>query len=456
MTITPPFGHRERVCVSHYPLPETPPEPGEAPELMRLNERSSGLAAMYMHIPFCDVICNFCPFNKRITDDAKLTAYLDTLKREIDLYAATPRIQSLTFGSLAVGGGTPSALSAEQLADILRYTQGKLNFTDSAEISIEGNPSNFTEDKLLAAVEAGCNRVSFGVQSFDDGYTEMLDVPHTAADSLRAYDDARAAGLDNVGLDLIYNLPGQSLDQWLEDLDTAIKVGYDHITLFSLVIPPFTRLHSLITAEKVAMPGDHALELQMYLAATERLVSAGYEQYSVYDFCLPGKINDHAELYFHRQTEMLGVGAAAFGYLGGYMYVNQGNLTDYDASLGRGDQPVLIGSSADTYEEMCGVMAKGLRLFSVDRAYFRQRFDQDPVDVFGETIRDLVGCGLMEVSDTEICLTREGQFWGNNICREFFSPHFKEIEEIPREVLARGRLSKSGKAFVSLEKGRHV
>ncbi|MGP4005633.1 radical SAM family heme chaperone HemW [Streptomyces sp. 4N124] len=433
---------RERICVSHYPLPSEPPEPAGVPGLMELGSppRRGGQKAMYVHIPFCDRICNFCPFNKQLMDEAKMDAYLLRLNKEIAAYAESPLVSGSTFGSLAVGGGTPSCMTARQFAEFLDHCRGRLDFAPDAEISIEGNPSNFTAEKLRTTREHGCNRISFGVQTFNDRYAELLEIPQDPETSRQATRDARAAGYDNVGIDLIYNLPEQTAEQWRADITEAIDWEYDHVTLFSLIIPPFTRLHSMIDKGKLRPPGDHEHEVELYRMAADMLREAGYEQYSVYDFALPGKINKHAVLYFSEQQDLLGAGAAAFGYLGGYMYVNKGPLAAYQQAVDAGEFPALIGSKADRSEEMCGAMAKGLRLFSVSRPRFAELFDTDPLDVFGDTIGSLVERGLLEVTPEEVRLTEEGVFWGNNVCREFFSEEFKRIEAIPREVLARGRL----------------
>ncbi|GAA4233573.1 radical SAM family heme chaperone HemW [Actinomadura meridiana] len=448
IVVTNPYEKRERICVSHYPLPAEPPDPAAVPGLMSLDApaRRGGEKAMYIHIPFCDKICNFCPFNKQLMDEEKLNRYVTRLKREIDDYARTPLVSSFTFGSLAIGGGTPSCLSADQMHDLITHCRTVLRFGPEAEIGIEGNPSNFDAEKLAAAREAGGNRISFGVQTFNDDFASMLEIPQEPETSRLATRVARDAGYDNVGIDLIYNLPGQTLEQWRADVSEAIDWRYDHVTLFSLIIPPFTRLFSKIDKGRLDPPGEHDHEISMYRMAAQMLREAGYEQYSVYDFALPGKINKHAVLYFSDQADLLGAGAAAFGYLGGYMYVNKGPLTEYQEAVDRGDKPVLIGSPADRDEEMCGAMAKGLRLFSVRRPRFRELFGVDPTDVFGEKIERLADQGLLEVTDEEIRLTEDGVFWGNNVCREFFSARYAEIEAIPREVLARGRLMKAGQA----------
>lgn len=456
MTLTTPYAKRERICVSHYPLPAEPSDPQWLPELMELGQsaRRPGQKAMYIHIPFCDKICNFCPFNKQLMDEAKLAQYLEYLYKEIAAYSATPCIRSCTFGSLAVGGGTPSCLNAEQLSGLIRYCREMFTFADDAEISIEGNPSNFDGDRLRAAFGAGCNRISFGVQSFNDHYGEMLEIPQDGATSRLAIERARAAGYDNVGIDLIYNLPNQTDEEWRRDVEEAISWGLDHITLFSLIIPPMTKLFSLIDAKKLDPPGGYEHEIKLYNLAVDLLIKAGYEQYSVYDFALPGKINKHAVLYFSEQQDLLGLGAAAFGYLGRYMYVNHGPLHNYYAAIDRNEFPILIGSKADRQEEMSGAMAKGLRLFSVRRTLFNELFGCQPEEVFGEKIQQLIRENLLISTEHDLRLTNEGVFWGNNVCREFFSEKFAQIEAIPREVLARGRLLRPGQQ-IKLEPSRN-
>ena len=441
-----PFPKRERICVSHYPLPSEPPEPAQLADLMELNSPATrlGQKAMYIHIPFCDQICSFCPFNKQLQDADEIKRYQEHLYEEISAYASTPYIASCTFGSLAVGGGTPSCLNADQLGGMLRFCREQFHFADDAELSIEGNPSNFSLERLTAARQAGANRISFGVQSFNDHYASMLEIPQDSDTSRQAIQNGRKAGFENVGIDLIYNLPDQTEEQWRRDVEEAIAWKLDHITLFSLIIPPFTKLFVQIDKKQLTMPGGYEHEIRLYNLAVSLLREAGYVQYSVYDFALPGKVNKHAVLYFSEQQDLLGLGAAAFGYLGRYMYVNRGPLKEYYGSIEKHEYPVLIGSKADPMEEMCGAMAKGLRLFSVNRQRFVEQFACQPEDVFGDKICNLQERGLLVCDEHELRLSDEGVFWGNNICREFFSEKYAAIEAIPREVLARGRMQKSG------------
>lgn len=441
------YPKRERICVSHYPLPSEPPEPSQLTSLLELDTLAArpGQKAMYIHIPFCDQICSFCPFNKQLQDAEEIRRYLEHLFTEIRMYARTRYISSCTFGSLAIGGGTPSCLNEEQLSALVRLCQEEFHFAGDAEISIEGNPSNFSPERLIAAREAGANRISFGVQSFNDRYATMLEIPQDAQTSREAIRRGRAAGYDNVGIDLIYNLPGQTEEQWSQDIEEAISWKLDHITLFSLIIPPFTKLFVQIDKKLLPMPASYEHEIRLYQLAVSLLRQAGYEQYSVYDFALPGKMNKHAVLYFSEQQDLLGMGAAAFGYTGRYMYINRGPLKEYYESIRKQEYPVLIGSKADRMEEMCGAMAKGLRLFSVRRQRFYELFGCQPEDVFGKKIRYLLDQGLLISNEQELRLSEKGVFWGNNVCREFFSEKYASLEAIPREVLARGRIQKSGK-----------
>ena len=444
-----PFQQRERICVSHYPPPSQPVAPGTISDVLGLQSDAMprNPLAMYIHIPFCDRICTFCPFNKQIMREQRLANYLEALFQEIEIYGRSAFIQRAEFGSLAIGGGTPSCLSAAQIEALMNHCRRHFRFTEGVEVTMEGNPSNFDLEKLKVAFAAGVNRVSFGVQSFNDEFGAMLEIPQTADKSREAIANARKAGFDNVGIDLIYNLPGQTPAQWQADVDEAIALEVDHITLFSLIVPPMTKLFKQIDKQMLPSPNGIGYESQLYLQAAGSLRAAGYRQYSVYDFAKPGKVNLHAQLYFSQWRDLLGLGTAAFGYLNGFMYVNKGDLAAYQDTVTSGTLPVWVGTKADDGEAMCGAMAKGLRLLEVDKRAFEARFGRAPAQVFGEKITSLMDKGLLADTGDRLSLTEEGIFWGNNICREFFSPQGLANEKLPREILARGKAPTTHKPF---------
>ncbi len=443
-----PFSRRDPICVSHYPPPYQTIEPEEAVEFLALenpNKTRSKNAVLYVHVPFCDHICSFCPFNKSLKSENKVATYLELLNNEIDRYSDTAYVKSTNFGCLALGGGTPSALTSEQLCSIISTCKKKFNLNKEPEISVEGNPSNYSADKLKASFEAGVNRVSFGVQTFNSELGKYIDLPHSSEQAIEAIENSHALGCNNVGVDLIYNLPGQTLDQWKNDLKTSIDLELEHITIFSLISPPFTKLSEQLRKGELPPAGDLSKEIEMYKTAEETLLSAGYEQYSVYDFALPNKVNLHALYYFGQQEDLLGLGPAAFGYFNDLMYINCGRLSDYQDLLVNGNYPILYGEKATSEEKIHAFVAKGLRLLKISKKLFEDKFGEKFENKFAKQIDFLLSEKLIEITDEEIRLTAKGRIWGNNICKMFFSDKFINMPPIEREVLARGIVRKEKK-----------
>ncbi|MEK5034323.1 radical SAM family heme chaperone HemW [Paenibacillus sp. FSL R7-0302] len=435
------FKERDSICVSHYPVPvsqHTEPEVRSLMELEQVNTKDTPVA-LYLHIPFCDATCSFCPFNRYLKRQDQVDRYLAAVRQEMDSYAATPFGSSVTVSSINLGGGTPSCLSSEELTGLLQYMKQSFRVEEEAMIFIEGNPRNFTADKLETLALQGLNRISVGVQTFQEELAEVLGLYHSVEDSFALVKNARNSGIENVGIDLMYNLPGQTLDQWRADILTSIEQEIDHICVISFCVVPHTQIASRIADGKIPGIGDVYREIELYTIAKEMLLEAGYEQYSVIDFAKPGKTDRHATLYFSEQAHMIGIGAAAFGIINGYMYINSGNLNEYMTRVQDGLLPVNCGEKADERELAHGAMAKGLRMLSVNRAGFVKMFGQEPEQLFPETIERLVQDGLL-IQDAEgIRLTEDGIIWGNNVSKQFFSAKYADYGLQHRMKLAKGR-----------------
>jgi putative oxygen-independent coproporphyrinogen III oxidase len=435
------FKERDSICVSHYPVPVSQHEESEVRSLMELEQVNTKdtPTALYLHIPFCDATCSFCPFNRYLKRQDQVDDYLAAVRKEIDRYAATPFGGSITVSSINLGGGTPSCLSTEELTGILQYMKQAFHVEEDAMIFIEGNPRNFTADKLEALSLQGLNRISVGVQTFQEELAGLLGLYHSVEDSFELVKNARSCGIDNIGIDLMYNLPGQTLDQWRADILTSIEQEIDHICVISFCVVPHTQIASRIADGKIPGIGDVYREIELYTIAKEMLLEAGYVQYSVIDFAKPGKTDRHATLYFSEQAHMIGIGAAAFGIINGYMYINSGNLNEYMTRVQDGLLPVNCGEKADELELAHGAMAKGLRMLSVNRAEFVRMFGQEPEQLFPDTIERLVQDGLL-IQDAEgIRLTDDGIIWGNNVSKQFFSAKYADYGLQHRMKLAKGR-----------------
>jgi oxygen-independent coproporphyrinogen-3 oxidase len=435
------FGDRDPICVSHYPVPIGNHKHREVIEFMGLDSamESQKHIAVYIHIPFCEKVCSFCPFNKYLMVEEKVNKYLNALYDEMDLYAKTQYGKQVVIESVNFGGGTPTALSGEQLAGILEKLQSVFQVSDSAMIFVEGNPKNFTLEKLQTLRKVGLNRISVGVQTFQQKLSDDLELFHSIEDSESLVSNARQVGVENIGIDLMYNLPGQTETQWRRDIERTIELGIDHVCLIAFCIVPKTRIHGKI--ENGDLPGkkDIHYEVKLYEIASQILLDAGYEQYSVIDFALPGKIDRHAHLYFGKQADLIGLGAAAFGFINGYMYINNGQQDGYYDSVMAGELPVVSGEKAAGKEMAHGAMAKGLRMLSVDRTEFKTEYGQYPEEMFPEKVKFLEDAKLITKDEKGIHLTEQGIIWGNNVSKVFFSDKYKDYGFKSRMKFAKGK-----------------
>lgn len=436
-----PYQERDRSPIMSYPMPWQAPRLEEVAELMGLNQPSAmrGPRAMYMHIPFCEYLCSFCPFVKYLKDEEKVKIYLDALKAELHFYASTPYFKSATFGSLYMGGGTASCLSSEQLVEVLTLCKQIFRFEPDAEITLESNPKTIDLEKLQAVRGAGVNCVSFGVQTFDDTVGSQADVAQTGLTSKQAVQTAMQAGINYVSIDLIYNLPGQTFEIVQRDLEVAMDLGIRHITLFPLSVMPHTRLFRLVKDKQVSEIGDLAHELSLSTQAGEFLRSKGYMQNSIPDFALPGTLYRHAHIHFRQLEDLLGVGAGAMGSVNKYNYVNVAELSRYSEVNAGGLPPINAGQQTPLEEKPRSAMCINLRLLSVDKADFRRRFGHDPEYYFAELLERLQNQGLLEIDEHEVRLTELGILFGYNVAKEFYSDEIRAHGQKLAEALARKR-----------------
>jgi len=437
------FSQRDRICVSHYPLPRTATAPESLPHLLSLDrpDRRNRRKTIYVHIPFCDAICSFCPFNKFLKKEDEVNQYLDALKLEMNLYSQTHFCRSATFDSIYLGGGTPSCLKTDQIIDILQTLKDRFSISPNAMIFVEGNPMSFTIDKLTALHDFGVNRISVGAQTFDDRIAKNIHLPQKPATTIQMIQNAHSCGFTNVGIDLMYPLPGMAPADWMATIQQAIDLKVDHICLIAFCLVPNTSLFAQSKMGKLDAIASTDGEIEMYWEARKRLLSSGYQQYSILDFSFPGKVDEHAKIYFSEQGELLGLGAAAFGNVGNYMYVNAGTLCEYVDRVKHSQLPILVGEMADTTEEMHGFMAKGLRMLSVDKKFFKSLYRKDLDIIFESTIENLKNKNLLIETESKIMLSEKGIVWGNNVCKEFFSERYKNPRSsIDRTDLAKGKL----------------
>ena len=263
---------------------------------------------LYVHLPWCERKCPYCDFNSYAADEVPEDSYVDALLN--DLEQELPLVWGRGIDSIFIGGGTPSLFSGAAIGRLLSGLRALLNFAPAIEVTLESNPGSAEADRFRAYHAHGVNRLSLGVQSFDDARLTTLGRVHTADEALRAFDAARAAGFDNINIDLMFGLPQQSVEQAMDDLQRAIALAPEHISHYQLTLEPNTLFHSLPPA---GMPDDELAWVQQQ-ACRNLLEDAGYRQYEVSAWALPDRAAHH-NLNYWRFGDYIGIGAGAHGKL---------------------------------------------------------------------------------------------------------------------------------------------
>lgn len=381
---------------------------------------------LYVHVAFCRTKCFYCDFNAYAGLDHLIDDYVRALAAEITcLPPALPgvgRLGAIPFriGSVFFGGGTPSLVSGDQVKAVLNAA-ATWPTVAGGEVSLEANPCDLSLAYLQEIREAGVNRLSLGVQSFDDAMLRRLGRRHDVAMARNAFAQARAAGFDNVSIDLMFGLPGQTLSHWQTTLEHALALQPDHLSLYNLTIEPDTPFGTWAAAGKLVVPDDDAAA-DMYQAAIDRLGDAGYDQYEISNWSrrdLHRDFRAQHNLRYWRNLPYFGVGAGAHSSFGGFRYANVCAPLGYVARA-RADESVVEECERINPElEMGETMMLGLRLAEgIDVSRFQQRFGCSPRDVYGSTLIELEGLGLLALDDGRIRLTMRGRFLGNEVfCR---------------------------------------
>jgi oxygen-independent coproporphyrinogen-3 oxidase len=368
---------------------------------------------LYVHIPFCSAICNYCNFNRGLYDAALKDRYLAALHAEVDSRADRAPADTIFFG-----GGTPSLLEPADIGALIESLDRGFALDGAAEITLEANPETVTLERLRGYREAGVNRLSFGVQSFRDEELRRLSRLHSADRARHAVSMAREAGFDNLSLDLMMWLPGQSVSQWLTSVDELIALGPDHASLYLLEVYPNAPLKDAMARSQWSLaPDDDAAE--MYLGAMGRLDAAGYRQYEISNVARPGRQSRHNLKYWTDQ-EWLGFGCGAHSTRGGVREKNISSTEDYITAVHAGrtlgaDRRVL--SPRERLEE---AVFMGLRLSDgISLASVEDRYGVDLWARHGDELLPFVEERLLIYDGGSIRLTREGMLLANDVMTVF-------------------------------------
>jgi len=370
-------------------------------------------AGIYLHIPFCKSRCSYCDFATDVYRDSE----------DVDRYVAAlcsemPGIwqeENRTADTVYFGGGTPSLLSAKQVEKILRSVDLLFDITSEAEITMEMNPATVTPETLRDYKSLGINRASFGVQTFNDRALKLLARGHDANDARQTFQMLREAGFDNVSFDLIAGLPNQALQDWEKNLDEAIKLSPEHLSLYLLEIHEGTPLAEQVRSGRQPIP-DEDLAARMYEMILDKLAAAGYEQYEISNFSLSGFKSRHNTKYWLLEP-VYGFGVSAHSFDGCQRYSNERDTAKYVDMIERSGSAEVNRERIDASSEFAFL---GLRLnCGIDFADYKKRFGQDLMQQYAYELEPLRTAGLVEISDRRLRLTQKGMLFSNEVFAAF-------------------------------------
>jgi oxygen-independent coproporphyrinogen-3 oxidase len=372
------------------------------------------MLGLYLHIPFCQAICHYCNFNRGLLDEGLKARYIAALEREIAEAGDGRHADTIFFG-----GGTPSLLDPAEIGLLIDACRRAYRVSPDAEVTLETNPETVTADRLSAFRAAGVNRLSVGVQSFDDGELRRLGRVHSSRRAADAIRDARAAGCDNVSLDLMFWLPGQSPASWLTTVERAIELGPDHVSFYLLELYPNAPLKEAMARGDAGRQESDDQAADMYLEGLERLDAAGYTQYEISNVARAGLTSRH-NLKYWTMGSWRGFGCGAHSTVDGVRWRNVSATADYADRLERGE-PVGIErrrqSSTERAEE---AIFTRLRLTAgLDAAEVAAPCGRSLWDAYGEDLAQYLSAGLMWRSGTRVGLTRSGMLVSNEILARF-------------------------------------
>jgi coproporphyrinogen III oxidase-like Fe-S oxidoreductase len=407
----PPYTYRD--------YPEIKPEAYQAfMEFLDTENTSGRLMELQPWISVCDSRCAFCYFPTTASSKVQIEPYLDLVKKELAMYAKTKYVKTSFFDEIVLGGGTPSVLSAEQIIDLIDFCKANFNINEEYFIKVTGSSKTLALPKIDKLAEYGVYQMDMGAQTFDDKLRKALCLPDSAAEVEKAIKHARKLGLV-VCVDLMYNLPGQTMESWEHTLKKSIELDAE-VDAYSLHVDPGTILEQMIKKGVSPPPGDAEYEKQMYLTAYKMLTDAGYkavghDRYSRVEWhtrenCLNG----------WPWGGILTTGAGCFmGYLQKFSYSNIENINDYMNTVKSGKLPIYRLSESTTEDMMRRTMTRLYLRLPVNKKEFKEKFNTTPEEVFPKQLQKLEDEGLIEIDDNEIRLTKHGELWKGNIAWEF-------------------------------------
>ena len=361
--------------------------------------------SIYIHIPFCDSICSYCDFCKVFYNSKLVDDYLKSLSKEIDMY-----YKGETIDTIYIGGGTPSCLNLEQLSVLFNILK-KFNYNDKYEFTFECNIENIDYDKLKFLYDNGVNRLSIGVQTFNEKFLNFLNRNHKCSDVIEKISIAKEIGFDNINIDLIYAIPGETIDDLNYDIDRFLELGINHISTYSLILEEHTKLYV-----DGVFNIDEELDRKMYDLICDRLVRNGYEHYEISNFGKSGYLSCHNLVYWNN-NHYYGFGCGASGYIDDIRYDNTRSLNKYIDGNYRFDSEALDRNTILENEFILGLRKiKGINISDFNKKYG---------NIFYDVVNRLISDGKLINDGKSIFINPDYIYVSNSILVEFLGEDYK-------------------------------
>ncbi len=371
---------------------------------------------IYVHVPFCRRKCIYCGFYSLPRSGGDFSAYLEALDRECAMRRGEYGV--LPVDTVFFGGGTPSLLEPEDITAAIGSLRRNFDLSGVSEFTFESNPGTLTKAKLDAMRSSGVNRLSMGLQSSDEGLLHLIGRVHDRKTFEESFRLARGAGFDNISVDMIFGLPGETLAQVEADIDYLLSVHPEHISAYSLMIDPGTPLESMLDSGLLTLPSEDD-ERAMYYAYRRRLADAGYLQYEISNWCLPGRESRHNIRYW-RDRDYLGLGPAAHSLMGNRRFANPESVDGWISALSNGCDPSELLETRSRNDHMTEFMFTGLRMLAgVQKTEFRQKFGCDIDDEYPGVAAKLEARGLLAQDGESLRLSDLGLDLANQVFLEF-------------------------------------
>ena len=376
---------------------------------------------IYIHIPFCRGKCAFCPFNSKPLSKNNLSEYFSALRKEILMYARESYFEYKTVNSIWIGGGTPSAVPFEYIKDILGLVYDEFSVSNTAEVTLETNLHDLTEEYIKEVALTQINRLSIGVQSFTDKYLDMMGRSYSPEDISTFFSFIRKYPL-TVSIDLMFRYPGQKLDELDLEIEAIKKFNdsIDHITIYGLILFPKLGIYKRVESGKLPKQASLSVYEKMCKYLGEKLFELGYYQYTSNHYAKEGKKNQYnIDRWAFPQIECASFGPGAFGQLNGYVYCNEHSTEEYYSKINSENKPIQMGKKINCLEQISRYMVLGVRCRDIDLSLFELLTGIDPREYYSNEISVLISDGLIEIKDNQFHVTDKGCAYIVDVCTAF-------------------------------------